>query len=142
MRFLTVFTFMIVLFSNFPAMALSCAPMQSPDAIPQNDLIVRAKVLEIKTPPNMPAVPEANQWNESVTFEILDVYKGPQDLPKTFTANFSNFFKAWGPHLTVGGEGEYLFDLADNGELQYAGPGGCTFVSEKAWEVLRAGAQQ
>jgi hypothetical protein len=141
MRFLTVFTFMMVTFLSGPSFALSCIE-PNPEVIPQNELIVRAKILEIKTALHVPYLQDAEHQDDIITFEILDVYKGPQDLPEKITATFSRIMKTWGPKFTAGEEGEFLFDRAQSGEWQYAGPGGCTFVSEKAWEVLRAGAQQ
>lgn len=118
--------------------ALSCAVKDgAEDVIPQNELIVKAKVLDIKTAPNIPLIREEGEGDSIVTFEIVDLYNGPEKMPATFKAHFSNFYQKWGPHLEVGNTGEYLFSSRKLGGWDYAGPGGCNYYSEKAWQVLR-----
>lgn len=141
MRFLAILSLVILTFSTQQASALSCA-QPDPEMVPQNELIVRAKILEIRTAPHMPYLQDPERQDDIITFEVLDIYKGPDDLPKTIKASFSRFMKTWGPEFTEGLEGEFLFDRSASGGWQFAGPGGCTFVSEKVWESLRAGAAQ
>ena len=129
---------LMLMAASQPALALNCASKEnSEEYIPQNALIVRAKVTSIEPEFYIPYIQKEENQDQIVTFQILDVYKGPEVVPDTITAEFSNFFKYWGPHLKVGEDGEYLFDKI-NSDWVYSGPGGCTVVSEKAWQQLRA----
>ncbi|QQG36499.1 MAG: hypothetical protein HYS17_01520 [Micavibrio aeruginosavorus] len=119
------------------AFALSCAPPSDPDAVPQNELIVRAKVVERQVEPHIPLLEKRHRMDDIVTFEVLAFYKAPVGKPKIIKARFSPFFKSWGPDLRPGQEGEYLFNRRGDGGWDYAGPGGCTYISEKAWNILR-----
>lgn len=140
MRIPLLCSILIMLFSAGSAHTLSCASIEgAEDNIPQNELIVRAKVVNIATTPHIPLIQKAEDQPQIITFEIIDIYKAPESMSKTFKARFSHFFKAWGPYLKEGNEGEYLFDKDATG-WTYAGPGGCTFYSEKAWAALRKNA--
>lgn len=119
-----------------PARALSCAEGDK-NFIPDNELIVRAKILSIRHGFYIPFIQDPQDRDEIITFEILDSYKAPVEMPDIFEARFTRFFQTWGPDLKEGQEGEYLFGKED-GQWTYQGPGGCTFVSDGAWEALRA----
>ena len=142
MRYLVLSTLALFMLPLNPAQALECAPSQNPDQVPDNQLIVRAKVIQIETPLHIPFIRDASEQDDVVTFEIINLYKGPQDMPQTFDARFSHFFKTWGPDLKPGQEGEFLFDQEMGRAWQYSGPGGCTQISEKAWQALRENAPE
>jgi len=142
MRYLVLGALALLTLSLNPAYALECAPPENPDQVPDNQLIVRARIIQIETPLHIPFIRDASEQDDVVTFEIIDLYKGPQDMPHTFGARFSPFFKTWGPDLKPGQEGEFLFDQKTGRGWQYSGPGGCTQISEKAWQVLRENAPE
>lgn len=141
MKYLALCMFVILAFASAPVYALSCASVEgAEDRVPQNQLIVKAKIIDIKTAMHIPFIQNAQEQDEIITFEIIDLYKGPPDMPRTFDARFSPFYKTWGPKLKVGQEGEYLFDQKNGRAWQFSGPGGCNWVSEKAWQILRESA--
>lgn len=141
MRFLVFTLCMIYFLSPTTASALSCAPPSDPEAVPQNELIVRARLLERKTEAHIPLLEESFQKDDILTFEVVSFYKAPADQSAIFKAHLSPLYKSWGPDLKPGIEGEYLFSLRKGGGWDYAGPGACTYVSEKAWQVLRENAK-
>lgn len=119
------------------AWALSCASIEgAEDIMPQNELIVRAKVVSVVRKPHIPLVQNEYAVDDLVTFQILDVYRGPDQIPETIKTSRSSFYRSWGPHMEEGVEGEYLFDRK-GGDWVFAGPGGCTYYSEKVWQTLR-----
>lgn len=114
-----------------PALALSCVSPQ-PDAMPGNELIAKARVTAI-----------ADQWfsdDKTITFEIISLYRAPTGMKPVIKASWSHFYQTWGPQLALGQVGEFLFDHKLGSDWVYSGPGGCNYVSETAWEKLRAGA--
>lgn len=142
MRYLALCMFVVFACASAPAYALSCASVEgAEDRVPQNELIVKARIASIKTAIHIPFIQKAEEQDEIITFEIIDLYKGPQNMPRTFDARFSRFYKTWGPRLQVGQEGEYLFDQKNGRAWQFSGPGGCNWVSEKAWQILREAAK-
>lgn len=142
MKYLALCMFVILAFASAPAYALSCASVEgAEDRVPQNQLIVKAKVVDIKTAMYIPFIQKAEQQDEIITFEVIDLYKGPADMPRKFDARFTHFYKTWGPRLKIGQEGEYLFDQKNGRAWEFSGPGGCNWVSEKAWQILREGAK-
>lgn len=140
MRFLNVMLCCALLLAAPQAYALSCAPPPEPEVMPQNALIVKARVMDIRPTGHIPLIEDPRQQDEIVTFEVIDFYKAPAGQPEKFKAHFSVFFKHWGPRLQPGQEGEYLFNPRAGGGWDYAGPGGCQYVSEEMWERLRQGA--
>ncbi len=128
----------LLLLAGWPshAGALSCAESKE-DFVPQNELIVKAKIVAIDEGPHIPILRNPDQEDWVVTFEIVDAYRAPEGMPGTFDAAWTPFFRTWGAKLKLGQEGEYLFDRKGKDGWAYAGPGGCTFVSEKAWRQLR-----
>ena len=119
------------------SLALSCAAMEDSFILEQADLIAKAKITNISKPFEVPYLRE--NPDHKVTFEILDVYKGDQGLLNTqITADFPAFMVTWGPDLNVGEQGEFLFSYNEKEKTWwYKGPGGCTYLSEGAWEKLR-----
>ncbi len=142
MKKIIFYSLFALIVSTTPTWALSCASVEgAEDAIPQNELIVKAKVIDITTAMRVPLLQEHGAAGDIITFEIIDLYKGPEETPRKFKAHMSNFYKTWGPHLKEGDTGEYLFDVRKAGGWDYAGPGGCNFISEKAWQTLRENAR-
>jgi len=76
-------------------------------------------------------------FQKNITFQILEIYKGPENLPNTIKAKLPHEYITWGPHLETGQAGEYMFTHDSDGEWQYAGPGACAYLSEEAWIKLR-----
>ncbi|MCM2343527.1 MAG: hypothetical protein NDJ24_03125 [Alphaproteobacteria bacterium] len=140
MRFLKVILCCALCLLASKAHALSCAPPPEPEVMPQNALIVKAQVLDIKVGGHIPLIQDARHQDEIITFEVIDFYRAPVGQPKQFKAHLSPFFRSWGPHLQPGQQGEYLFNPREGGGWDYAGPGGCNYISEEMWGRLRQGA--
>ena len=118
------------------ALALSCAQPDDQQIIENSDLIVKARITDIEEPLKILNNPRSDKI---ITFGIEQVYRGDKDLAgQEIKAQFPNFMNTWGPQLEEGQEGEYIFDFNEkNEEWFYAGPGGCTFLSEPSWAKLR-----
>ena len=103
------------------------------------DLIAKAKITKIKGAMKVPYLRE--KPDQDITFEILDIYKGDEELlGNEITANFSSFMMMWGPTLAEEQEGEFLFIYNEKDEFwDYFGPGGCTYLNEDVWQALKAG---
>ena len=97
---------------------------------------------------------EQDKANTSFTaqFEIKDTYLLAHDmdaLDGEVAVNISNFHRVWGvwgdmsertSKVKIGKTGEYVFSRNEDGSLEFAAPGGCTYFSDAEWEKLRAGA--
>lgn len=142
MKKIIFYSLFALMLSTTHSWTLSCVERKEADIIiPRNELIVKARVLDMKTEMHIPFLQDANDADDVITFEVIDFYKAPNSMPRTFKAHMSRFYKTWGPDLQVGQIGEYLFDARKAGGWDYAGPGGCNYYSEKEWQTLRENAK-
>lgn len=120
-----------------PVWALSCEMSDPKVTVNSADLIAKAKIVEIENYTENPDI--GNNSKQKITFEILDVYKGDQELlGNRITANFSSVMRLWGPTIAEEQENEFLFIYNNKEEVwEYFGPGGCTYLNDDVWELLR-----
>lgn len=140
MKFLVLFLSFLTISSS--AFALSCMQPDPQHVTESADLIVKARVLNIKKP--LIKTTFNQYYDEMIEFKILQIYKVGSlkiEVPPILNVKFPSFMRVWGPDLQEGQEGEYLFQKQGNGWV-YAGPGGCSFLEESEWEKLRANAQR
>lgn len=139
--FRALLTIAVLLIAPYQAAwALSCVEPDGEQIIKESDLIAKARITHIEEPLK---ILNNNQPHKIITFKIGQVYKGDKALVgQEIKAEFSSFMGTWGPQLSKGEEGEYIFDSNEKtGKWSYAGPGACTYLEEELWIKLRKQAQ-